>query len=803
MSLGKFSRYALLSVIVVAVLAAALISTRPTSSQTAAGEVWQDVAEGSIPAAGVRDIVPAAYRTVRLDRAALSQALVSAPMEFTAAASQTETVLAVPMPDGTLSRFRVEESPIMEPGLAAYYSDWKTYRGQGIDDPTATARFGVTRAGFHAIVLSAGETVYIDPYSKGDTENYISYYKRDLVGDRRFECRVGDLYAAEGEAEPVEAEADDLITPNVVAPNAGTLRTYRLALAVTGEYTMYFSELLDSEDVKKDKAFAAMVATMNRVNGVYERDFSVRMIFINDQRNIIYTNPVTDPYPTDPVGLTLIDVNQVVLDTPKPVGPVGEGNYDIGHLMSTGIGGVAYLRSVCNRGNPDIPADGTNAGGYTGLDVPEGDGFDIDFVAHEMGHQFGGNHTFNGQSGSCSGTNRSAGAAYEPGSGTTIMAYAGICGLQDLQPHSDADFHVRSLEEVTAFIKNGTTGGSCSTNIALNNNAPTANAGPDYNVPKNTPFTLTASASDPDAGDALTYDWEEYDLGPAATAGNDHDAVSARPIFRSYLPTTSPSRTFPSLRYILENANTPPTSYNCGRPDHIINGPRPCLTGEVLPQITRTMKFQVTVRDNRAAGGGIDSDEMQVNVHAGAGPFVVQQPNTAVEWEGASTQTVTWAVAGTSAAPINAANVRITLSTDGGQTFPHVLAETTPNDGSQAVTVPNLPTEAARVKIEAVGNIFFDISNANFTIKQAVGRVASISVSSLTNGCTPELQGKVALEAPAPAGGTVVNITENHPAAEFPAAVFIPEGQLSKTFKYTVSPVAERVSGTIEASSGG
>ncbi|MDQ3805843.1 MAG: M12 family metallo-peptidase [Acidobacteriota bacterium] len=703
----------ILAALILLASAAALTGAGSKSSgQSAVGDIWRAVDESSIVSRGKRLIVPAAYSTVRLDGRALARTLAAAPREFTVPLRQSPAVVGLPMPDGRLARFRVEESPIMEPGLAARHPNFKTYRAQGVDDPTATARFGITPAGFHAIILSAGDTVYVDPYAQGDSVNHISYYKRDLRGDRRFECKFNDFNPSASEAGTGDGDGFQAL----VAPNAGTLRTYRLALAVTGEYTMYFSELLDGDEVKKDKAFAAMTATMNRVNGIYEREFSVRMVFINDERNIIYTNPATDPYPNDPLGLTLIDINQVVLDTPKPAGPVGEGNYDIGHLMSTGFGGVAYLRSVCNRGDPAVPADGTNAGGYTGLNTPEGDGFDIDFVAHEMGHQFGGNHTFNGQTGSCSGTNRAAAAAYEPGSATTIMGYAGICGVQDLQPHSDADFHVKSLEEVTAFIKNAGTGGNCATRTAVENAAPTADAGPDYTIPKNTPFTLTAAATDPDAGDVLTYDWEEYDLGPASTPGNDHDAVSARPIFRSYLPTTNPSRTFPSLRYVLDNANTPPASYDCGRPDDIIDGPQPCLTGEVLPQIQRTMRFQVTTRDNRAAGGGVDSDEMQVNVREDAGPFLVTAPNTGVAWAGNTSQTVTWDVANTTAAPINAALVKISLSADGGQTFPYVLAASTANDGSEVVTVPNAPTGAARIKVEAVGNIFFDISNRNFSI---------------------------------------------------------------------------------------
>jgi hypothetical protein len=686
------------------------------------GALWQDVEENTIALVGQRTILPKVYRTLQLNKAALSQVLSQAPLEFTAAAKTTQAVLNVPMPDGTFGRFRIEESPIMEPGLAARFPDIKTYRGQGLDDPTATARFDQTPAGFHAIILSSSDTVYIDPYAKGDTINYISYFKRELPRGPHYECRVGDFESKES-GSPLPGAGE--ITPNV-APHAGTLRTYRLALAVTGEYTMYHApDLLEPDEVRKQKAFTALTTTLNRVNGIYEREVSVRMVLVEDEMEIVYTNPATDPYQADPLGIGMLFENQINLDTPEPAGPIGEGNYDIGHVMSTGFGGVAFLESVCERGDPQVPGDGSNAGGFTGLDTPEGDAFDVDFVAHEMGHQFGGNHTFNGSEGSCSG-NAEGPAAMEPGSGTTIQAYAGICGSQDLQLHSDAYFHVKSLEELIDFTHgNGQSGGDgdiCSTKTTVNNNAPAVNAGADYTIPKNTPFTLTAAGSDPD-GDAITYAWEEYDTGPASPPDTDADG-QPRPIFRSYSPTTAPSRTFPSLRYILNNGNTPPQTYDCGR-----GAADPCLTGEILPQITRTMKFQVTVRDNRAVGGGVSSDLAEVNVRADAGPFVITEPNANVSWPANSSQTVTWDVANTNVAPINVANVRISLSTDGGNTFPIVLAASTPNDGAEAVSLPAAATGTARVKVEAVGNIFFDISNTDFAITGASAAIPRLRIS--------------------------------------------------------------------------
>jgi Metallo-peptidase family M12B Reprolysin-like/FG-GAP-like repeat len=641
-------------------------------------DVWQEINDSNLKQRPMdRQITPNVYKTFGLNRAALDDVLTKAPMEFTDAARLNPVILTLPMPDGTLARFVIENSPIMEPGLAAKFPEIQTYRGQGIDDKTATVRFDVTQFGFHAMIMSREGTTYIDPYAKGDTSNYISYHK-DALGrnDKNHVCLVGRSdnpiisKVTEFRFMGDEAGAADVT-------NGATLRTYRLALAATGEYTTVFGGTVSG-------AMAAMTTSMNRVNQVYEKDVAVRMVMVANNNLIVYTNGATDPYANDD-GFTMLGQNQTNIDT-----VIGSANYDVGHVFSTGGGGVASLSVPCSAGS--------KARGVTGLPNPVGDGFDIDFVAHEMGHQFGGNHTFNT---SCGG-NRSAGAAYEPGSGITIMGYAGVCGAQDLALHSIDTFHVRSLEEIVGFLN---TGGGCAAATATGNTAPTVTitGGSSYNIPKQTPFTLAATATDPN-GDTVTFDWQEYDLGPATSAipNSDSDGT-ARPIFRPYLPTTG-ARTFPQLSYILANANVPPSTYSGG-----------LLTGELLPAITRTMNFQVIARDNRANGGGINTATATVTVSGTSGPFAITAPNTGVTWA-AGSQTVTWNVNGTSGAPVNATGVKISMSTDGGNTFPTVLAANTPNDGSQVVTIPVGNTTTARIKVEAVGNIFFDISDVNFTV---------------------------------------------------------------------------------------
>jgi len=621
-------------------------------------------AQGRVASADVW-VQPARFQAVRLEEEALQMVLASAPSEWQVSLNDSTATITLPTPEGSWARYAFVEAPVMAPELAAQYPQIKTYLGRGLDNPAASLRFDVTPAGFHAQVLSPSGAVYIDPMWRNDRIHYACYYKRDrgLAPDGR-QCLVGQLPPDDDVTFPTGT-----IAAQPVSLSDNTLRTYRLACATTGEYTQYHGGTVAS-------GLAAVVTAVNRVTGIYELEAGIRLELVRNNSLIIYTSAATDPYSNND-GYAMLSQNQANLTS-----VIGSANYDIGHVFSTGGGGIAALQAVCRSTR--------KAQGVTGLGAPIGDSFYVDYVAHEMGHQFGGNHSFNGIAGNCCCGNRNGSTAYEPGSGSTIMAYAGICSGDNLQAHSDPYFHLINLQEITSYSQFGG-GSTCALETIVGNIPPTVDGGPDYTIPKQTPFALTAFATDPD-GDTLTYAWEQWDLGAGVSLSTPDDGTI--PLFRSFNPTTNPSRTFPRLSYILNN-----TSSN----------------SEKLPTLARVLDVRVTVRDNRAGGGGVAYDDVRVTVDAGAGPFSVTEPVGGETWTGGGM--VTWDVAGTDVPPVNTPFVDILLSTDGGQTFPIVLASATPNDGSEFVFAAGVMTTSARIKVIGTGNIFFDINNANFTIE--------------------------------------------------------------------------------------
>lgn len=692
--------------IVASVFLIAFASARSANAATSSDRIWRGVDQlPAAPASARVEIHPMAFKTFALDAGLLRSKLGKAPLEFNGRAlKDSKLVVTLPMPDGTFARFQIEESPVMEAPLAAKYPAIKSYRGRGLDDRSASLRLDINRRTFHAQILTSSGAVYIDPYWQNDGRLYMSYFKKDLEPDtRQFKCDVGGSHQNRAVRPATESPAG---SPGEM------LLTYRLACATSIMYSQYHGgPTMVVEDI-----LAALVTMVNRVSGVYETELAMKMVLVANNDQIIATVMNPTPFNDTPGDIFL---NPAYLDT-----KIGAANYDIGHVVTTGSGGIAGLGVVC--GGLDITFGGSaKAAGTTGINPPIGDPFWIDYVAHEMGHQFGGNHTFNGDGTNCGGTNQNAATAFEPGSGSTIQAYAGICGAaNNLQPHSDPYFHFISLEEIFGYSVLGP-GGECPVSTPTGNHAPTVSArGPGvpafpavaYKIPAQTPFSLKAfNGADPDS-DSITYCWEEFDLGPVK-AGTAPDNGSS-PLFRSFNPTVDPTRTFPRWPDLLTNSTQ--------------------TIGEKLPLTTRKLDFRVTVRDNR---GGFFVDSIRLNVVNTSTGFAVTAPDTAVTWTGGATETATWNVAGTTGNGINTSMVNVLLSTDatpdqGDPVFPIVLAANVPNDGSETITVPMVNTAKARVMVQAVGNVYFDVSNTNFTITSPTAPQLTGVVSRKTHGAS-------------------------------------------------------------------
>lgn len=619
-----------------------------------------------------------------LDINGLKNVLSKAPKRL-AAGEKSEIIISFPNSEGKMENFKVRENSNFDPQLAAKYPDIKSYVGEGLDDPNSTIYFSISPLGLSSMEIYGDRSaVFIEPYTK-DLSTYVVYRKSDKKENLdKFECTVMDV-AQKGISNSTLA----------ARPNAddSTLRTFRLALSCTGEYTAYFGGT-------KANALAAMNNTMTRVNGIFEKDFASRMVLIANTDDVIFTNASTDPYsPSSQMNNWNYQLMQTLSST------IGNANFDVGHLFGRdgGGGNAGCIGCICSNDMSTYVYQGTTypsnykGSGYTSPAnaIPSGDSFDVDFVAHELGHQFGGNHTFSFK-------NESSGVNVEPGSGSTIMGYAGITSY-DVQPNSDPFFHAVSIQQVTDNIKTKT----CSVNTSTGNAIPTANAGLDYTIPKGTPFMLTGTGTDSN-GDSLTYIWEQMNNASSSQEGASSAASATKssgPTFRSWAPTASPVRYFPRMASVLNGATTTSGSE---------------ITVEALSNVARTYNFRFTVRDNRAGGSGNNSDDAVITVNSTAGPFNVSSQNSATTYTGGSSQTVTWNVAGTTSNGINASNVDILWSTDSGTTWTTLLAAT-PNDGSQSVVIPNAATTTGRIMVKGTNHIFFDVNNANISVNAGSG----------------------------------------------------------------------------------
>jgi hypothetical protein len=638
--------------------------------------LWKEINENEISISGKRDIIPEKYKTFHLDINNLKNILSSAPLDKNISADNSTIIISLPMPNGTLQNFKVVESPVMEEPLQISFPNIRTYNVRGIDDVYASGKLDLTEFGFHGMIRSPNGDIFIDPFCKWNTLDYISYYTNDFIKP------LNERGVCEGVLASLDNNSNAK-TANTAAICAGAnLKTYRIAVACTKEYAIAAT---GSATPTKAQTLAKVVTSINRVDGVYETEVAVKLVLVPTTTLVLFTSATGSGFTTadNSNAGTLISKSQSVITA-----TIGTANFDIGHTFSTGGGGLASLGCVCSANS--------KASGITGSPSPVGDPYDIDYVAHEVGHQFAGNHTFNGNGGSCAG-NRNAATSMEPGSGVSIMAYAGICSPQDLASNSIAYFHGVSYDEITNFINTGG-GNGCDVMTTTGNSAPTVTGSANFTVPKSTPFSLTGSATDPN-GDALTYQWEEMDAG--AAAGNWNSGT--KPFFRSFLPVTTPTRLFPKLASIIAGTYT-------------------TIVGEYLPSTAQTLKFRLTARDNKMGGGGVCSATNTITVSGTAGPFAVtSQSVLAISYPSGSTQLVTWSVNGTNVAPINCANVNIYVSVDNGNTFTLSVANT-PNDGTENIVLPSVPVTktSCRIKVESIGNVFFDINKKMFTITATV-----------------------------------------------------------------------------------
>ncbi|HDZ8838623.1 TPA: hypothetical protein RUW99_002262 [Aeromonas veronii] len=591
------------------------------------------------------------------------------PLDYFAGLQAGASKLTLPLPDGGEVTFALEAYNVLPADLAAKYPQIRTFKGYNPAHPVNTGRFDLGPQGFHAMFSHQGKMVFVDPLR--NAEGYAVYYQQDAYS--RLEEDADKVIGADAKTLARKVQVDGNVR-----------KRYTIAISAAGEYTQYHggSQVL---------ALAAITTLLNRVNEVYQRDVGAEFVLASGNDSVIFTDPVTDPFYNgdNPDYVSGVSSIYEADDTSKNVLVQGEafangelGAFDIGHVVNTGGGGLAGLGVLCT-------AD--KSAGMTGSDKPVGDAFFIDYVAHEIGHQFGADHTFNGTTGSCGGGNREAAQAWEPGSGTSIMAYAGICGDENIQPHSDPYFHSKSIEQMRAHMA---TVSACGTTLNLVNNAPQAVAGASYIIPANTPFVLKGAGADLDK-DPLTYTWEQIDLGDPSSSALDMIDDGSRPLFRFVSPTGSPERILPSLPSLLSGS---------------------LAKGEAWPTTNRDLNFRLTVRDGK---GGVASDDMKVQVFNTGSAFRLTAPIGVALTPGASLA-VSWDVAGTTLAPISCSKVDLFITQNEGTSWSN-LAVSQPNSGAATVTLPADLASSARLKVACSDNIFFAISPSKLPVVQSGG----------------------------------------------------------------------------------
>ncbi len=578
--------------------------------------------------------------------------------------SQSSVTISLPRIDGMVEQFRVSRTHVVAAELAVKFPELKTYKIQHLTSPEIRGRMEVMQNKVSVMIKTPHGQELID-LMEGSSQIYHSKEKRASSG-QSFSCGTGMSHRL----KPFSMKFP---SNNQYRAPINQLTKLKVAIGTTIEYSAKFGST-------KPLVLAEIIKAVNRINEVYESDLAITLELVSNNDNVIFIG--SDSF-SNTNASALINESQTVLDA-----QIGSANYDLGHVFSTGAGGLAFVRSVCSASS--------KAKGITGLANPTGDSFWIDYVAHEMGHQLGAEHTFNGTTGSCS-SGRHDVTAYEPGSGSTLMGYANICGAENLQSSSDASFHSKSIEQIVNAIPN-----SCGIEVSYgsvhsgdsNANVPTANAGADYVIPINTPFVLTANSTDAD-GDIPLYQWDGIDAGTSTSSATIGQDLNTNALFRSNLPQTYKKRYFPSIKTLLSGTSD---------------------IGITLPTTNRANDIRLKVIDSK---GGYGKDDLVLTSNTGFNGFAVTSQNTASSLNANNVVTVTWNNANTTSAPINCATVDIQLlaiSADNSTFTSRDLVSGVANNGSYFVTLPDENSVKSRFLVKCGTNVFFDINDADFSI---------------------------------------------------------------------------------------
>ncbi len=590
------------------------------------------------------------YQVLELNEAVFKKRLI-------AASKNQDNVIYFPYATDSFDGFQIKETPVLHQDLAKRFPQIKSFTGWNAQR-TKKARFSFSHGGLQVMMVDfvKGQTSFIEKLS-ANGNSYKVFVGSNSVARTPFECKTPELPLSKIGASSL-ALIDDQ-----------TLRKFRIAVAVTGEYTNYHGGTVVD-------ALAAINATLTRVNEVFETDLGVTLELIATNDQIVFTDAATDPFTTSLNG----EVQNVLTTV------IGEENYDVGHLfhVDNDNGNAGFIASVCT--------DNRKGSAFSSALIPEGDRYDIDYVAHELGHQFGANHTWSFES-------ENSGVQAEPASGTTIMGYAGIVEGNNVAPNGDDYFHYNSILQINTYLQTV----SCAETSTLLNSPPTITSINDVVIPKGTAFVLEGNASDTNLGDVLTYAWEQVDDGVVTTATFGPNNVTGAN-FRSLPPSLDTKRFFPKLSRVVNGALEQ------------IN-PETSSAWETVSTIERELNFALTVRDNAEGGGQSSSALVKVSVSNAAGPFVVTSQTASQVYQAGSVQEITWNVANTNALPVNAITVDVFLSTDGGLTFSEQIADAIPNTGLAKVQLPGIATTQARIMIKASDNVFYAVNSSDFTIE--------------------------------------------------------------------------------------